>query len=106
LRGHRDRLDTNNQAGWYTVKEFAFADGGHLDLKLAYHTFGTLDPDGSNAVLISTAQPAPASNSSNPRPLTSCSAAANSRGHQTLSAAELWRDYVIQLLTRTGDTRA
>jgi homoserine O-acetyltransferase len=38
--------------GRYTVSDFRFADGRSLDLTLAYHTLGTLDADGGNAVML------------------------------------------------------
>jgi homoserine O-acetyltransferase/O-succinyltransferase len=36
----------------FKAKDFLFADGGRMDLRLAYRTLGELAPDKSNAVLL------------------------------------------------------
>ena len=38
--------------GSFTAKGFVFTDGGHMDLRLAYRTLGSLAPDEGNAVLL------------------------------------------------------
>ena len=38
--------------GAFTAKDFVFAEGGRIDLRLAYRTLGELAPDKGNAVLL------------------------------------------------------
>jgi homoserine acetyltransferase len=51
------------QPGLHAVSDFQFADGRRLDVNLAYRTFGSLDADARNAVMLLHGRPALASSS-------------------------------------------